>query len=291
MPDVTERFTAKVSVNDDPAHRGRIKVTCADLTGDPDTELPEWIEPVYRWGWFTVPDVDELVEIEVVTQRDSDEVEGQALVLQPTIHWREIRHYNDNEEQGAVRDVHEDFYSSNYGKRRGFATPKGHILMFDDTDGDERINLTWHAVEDEEDKYAYLSFDPTGSIIMGNKNGSLVFMDADNGAMSIIDEHGNTISSDKDGMRIIDKTGNVIDMKNQLVQVLGQGSVVVNAKTIDLQSGKVIIGKNAVQKAVLGDLFKTTFDTHTHPTGTGPSGPPTTPMPPTDLSQNAVILP
>ncbi len=268
-------------------------VTCEDLTGDPDSELPDWVEPVHRWGWFTVPDVDELVEVEVVSQRDSDEVEGQSLVLMPTVQYREVRFYNDNEEQGAVRDIHEDFTSSNYGKRRGFATPKGHILMFDDTDGGERINLTWHALEGEEDKYAYIAFDPNGSIIMGNKNGSLIFMDAENGAMSIIDEHGNTIASDSVGLRLIDATGNVVELKDQVVQVLAPGSVVINAKTVDLQSGQVVIGKSAVQKVVLGDLWKTLFDGHLHPTGTGPSGPPTAGVPipsATCLSANATVL-
>lgn len=293
MPDITERFIAKVVSNADPDHRGRIKVTCADLTGDPETELPDWVEPVHKWGWFTVPDVDELIEVEVVTQRDTDEIEGQSLVLMPTIQYRDTRFYNDKEEQGVVREIHEDFTSTNYGKRRGFATPKGHILMFDDTDGGERINLTWHAVEDKSDKYAYLAFDPDGSIIMGNKNGTLIYMDAKNGAMSIIDEHGNTIASDSSGLRLIDASGNVIELKDKVVQVLGQGSVVVNAKTIDLQSGQVIIGKSAAQKVVLGDLWQTLHDGHKHPTGVGPSGPPIPgdPIPSaTCLSANATVL-
>lgn len=266
----TEKFQAKVSANDDPEKRARIKVTCPDFIGDPEAVLPDWIEPVLDWGFFLIPDVDELVEIEIVTGTDDDEVPGQSMILDPHIRWRGKRYYHESEE--APTSIHDDFTSTNYGKRRGFATPAGHILLFDDTEGGERVNLTWHAERNGEDKFAYLSMDPDGSVVIGNANGSLIYLDAKNGGISIIDENGNVMASDSSGMRMIDKHGNIVDLKDGAIQIMSRGSVVVNAKTVDLQAGEVRVGKDAVEKAVLGDKMLTIFAGHKHPTGTGPSG-------------------
>lgn len=49
------------------------------------------------------------------------------------------------------------------------------------------------------------------------------------------------------------------------------GKVTVTADTIELGSG-------ASESVVLGDAFLQFFNSHTHPTGVGPSGPPTQPM-------------
>lgn len=267
-----EKFIAKVDANNDPEFRARIRVVCPDFTGDPEAVLPDWIEPVLDWGWFLIPDVDELVEIEVVTGTAEDEVPGQSAMMDPHIRWRGKRYYHEGEE--APTPVHDDFKSTNYGKRRGFATPAGHILLFDDTEGAERINLTWHARQNGADKFAYLSMDPDGSIVVGNKNGSLIYLDAKNGGISIIDENGNVVATDSAGLRLIDKHGNIVDLKSGAIQVLSGGSVVVSAKTVDLQAGEVRVGKDAVEKAVLGDKMLTIFSGHKHPSGTGPTGTP-----------------
>lgn len=272
MPVTVEKFAAKVVVNDDPEFRARFQVVCEDYTGFPDVVVPGWVEPVLDWGLFLVPDVDEWVEIEVVTGTAEDEVPGQSAILDPVIRWRGKRYYHEGEE--APTPVHDDFKSTNYGKRRGFATPAGHILLFDDTEGEERINLTWHAERNGTDKFAYLSMDPDGSVVIGNANGSLIYLDAKNGGISIIDENGNVMASDSSGMRMIDKHGNIVDLKSGAIQVMSGGSVVVNAKTVDLQAGEVRVGKDAVEKAVLGDKLLTIFAGHKHPTGTGPSGVP-----------------
>lgn len=292
MARVTERFLARVVANDDENHRGRIKVICPDLTGDPDTVLPNWIEGAFDWGWFVIPDVDEVVEIEVVTSTEMDETVGQSTIYNPEIRWRQKREYHAGEDEGGVATgtpIHEDFTSSNYGKRRGFATPNGHILLFDDTEAGERINLTWHALEGEEDKYSYISFDPTGSILLGNKNGSLIHLDAANGSLTIIDENGNLYSSDSKGLKLVDKNGNVIELKGGAVQVLAPGSVVINCKTAQMKAGAVELGDGADTPVVRGDDWKTWAENHTHPTGVGPSGIPIQPILPAVLSSVATV--
>lgn len=132
----TERHVAVVAANIDPETRGRIQVRSLSLLGSDDVVLHEWIEPCFDWGWFYVPDIGEQVEIEVVSGSDKDEIPGQAFLEAPDFRWRGKRFYSTSQ------PVPDDF-KVNYGKRRGFATPGGHIFIFDDTPGQESITLTW----------------------------------------------------------------------------------------------------------------------------------------------------
>jgi len=54
-----------------------------------------------------------------------------------------------------------------------------------------------------------------------------------------------------------------------------------------IQAGLIEIGEGATESIVLGDTWKIFFDAHIHPTGVGPSGPPTIPQPPTTLSDQS----
>ncbi len=59
-------------------------------------------------------------------------------------------------------------------------------------------------------------------------------------------------------------------------EALPAGSVADDAITL---VSKVLLGSaTAAQKMVLGDIFKTAYDTHTHTTPSGPSGPPIVPL-------------
>lgn len=137
----TEKYPAVVSSTEDPEQRGRLKVTCAALTGDEESDLPEWVEPSPDWGWFVIPEVGEVVEIEVVTGTIEDESYGQASIDNLDARWRGVRFYG-NEEGQAPTPINPEFLT-NYGKRRGFATPLGHYIIFDDTAGAPKIVLTW----------------------------------------------------------------------------------------------------------------------------------------------------
>lgn len=61
------------------------------------------------------------------------------------------------------------------------------------------------------------------------------------------------------------------------IRLTRDGEVLITAETIKL-------GKNAGEALVLGDSFREFFNGHTHPTGVGPSGAPTQPMTPSQLS-------
>lgn len=141
MTQLREQFFAQVSKVDDPEKRGRIMVTCAAITGDADVELPMWIEPALDWGLFVIPEIGETVEIDTTALSEHDESFGQASIEALDPHWRGTRFY-DTAADAPVAVPHPDFTEENYGKRRGFHS-KRHTLVFDDTEGDESITISW----------------------------------------------------------------------------------------------------------------------------------------------------
>lgn len=289
-----ERYPAIVTSIDDDQKRGRVFVKCLQITGDDDQVYPEPIEPSWDWGWFYVPDVGEEIEIEVVVSDDQEEDTFQQAFLEyPQITWRSKRHASQEGE--APRLVNSLFTEKNYGKRRGFATPTGHVMMFDDTDGDEQVLLTWKKNGAEE--YAFLSFDKDGSAILSNKNGSMVYLNAADGEIMIADEHGNSISTADTGIKVIDQFSNVIELKDGVVQVLAQGdanitaggNVVVDAGSdvqVDADGDCVVtcvqatidadtysLGKNADSALVRWVELEPWLNGHGHPDAFGGTGP------------------
>lgn len=269
----TETYPAKVTMNQDPEQRGRIKVACSGILGDEETELPMWVEPVPAWGWFFVPDIGEMVEIEVVSGSTEDEQAGQASIDNPDVKWRGNRYYG-NEEGEAPTPVNDDF-KINYGKRRGFATPAGHTFIFDDTDDQRSISLSWKSVDG---KFSFFAINSDGTIILGTHTGHLLHLNSKDGELTLIDQHGNLYSSDSDGSKIVNKDGTLIDLNGPNVQILAANAVTVSCKDATLDAGKVNLGGQPLTEAMLlGTTFVTAvFNAHTHIAGTGPTS---TPMP------------
>lgn len=87
---------------------------------------------------------------------------------------------------------------------------------------------------------------------------------------------GHRIFMDDDGELVILANGN----GKAEIRLTKSGEVIVKAD-------KIKLGDSAQQPVVLGDDFKTLFNSHTHPTGVGPSGPPTQPMQASHLSKKS----
>lgn len=92
--------------------------------------------------------------------------------------------------------------------------------------------------------------------------------DGDNAVRLIKSRSGHQIlfddSAGAEKVTVIDKAGNSIELSST--------GVVIKSTAIKLGSG------GATESLVLGDAFMTLFNSHTHPTGVGPSGPPVQPM-------------
>jgi hypothetical protein len=167
----TATYPAKVTFNKDPKKRGAIRVACIAIIGDEDTEIPLDVLPVHDWGWFLIPDIGEIVEIECIEGSSEDEQHGQASIDNLDLKWRSARHYG-NDAGETPTPINPIFTAKNYGKRRGFATPAGHVFMFDDTAGQEEITLSW------KDGSAFVTLDPKGTITLRNKAGASIVMDS-----------------------------------------------------------------------------------------------------------------
>ena len=120
----TEKLLGTVTNIDDPAKAGRIKVACSTMDGD---EWPLWVDAVFPRGWVVMPEVGDTVEVELPTGDDAVEFPEEA-------------RYKGH----ALDDKHAtpDDFKKNYPKRRGFYTDGGHLLIFDDTSGEEEITIS-----------------------------------------------------------------------------------------------------------------------------------------------------
>ena len=106
----------------DPEKRGRIRVASSDLLGDEETTMPEWIEPLLQWWWFTLPEVGDEIEVVYADSGETDEIRGQTSIIAPDMRWLGWRRQDDID----------PIFKTNYGKRRGFKTDLG-VLYFDDS--------------------------------------------------------------------------------------------------------------------------------------------------------------
>lgn len=178
-----ETMDARVTANDDPEQRGRIRVACVALLGDEDSEVPGWIEPLQQWGWFIIPDVDEMIEIEVTSGESHDEsfMQGSIDALAPK--WKGARHYG-NSDGDSPTAIHDDF-KTNYGKRRGFATPHGHTFVFDDTTDNPTVALTWRKTKDDIEKRSSFTIDKDGNFNLSVMDGVNSFKLEGSGAATV----------------------------------------------------------------------------------------------------------
>jgi uncharacterized protein involved in type VI secretion and phage assembly len=93
---------------------------------------------------------------------------------------------------------------------------------------------------------------------------------------------GFSVLRTKSGHRIVlDDQGGLVIFANggdkAEIRLTREGDVIVKAE-------KIKLGESATEALVLGDAFKQLFNQHTHPTGVGPSGPPTQPLTASHLS-------
>lgn len=84
--------------------------------------------------------------------------------------------------------------------------------------------------------------------------------------------------------------GHLISMDDEggvvvMAEAAGAEVRITAAGEITVKANKINLGQNASEKLVLGDTFMQLFNSHTHPTGVGPSGPPVQPMTPQQLSR------
>lgn len=76
-----------------------------------------------------------------------------------------------------------------------------------------------------------------------------------------------------DSVRLVARNDIKIVVGKSYVTLKSDGTVYVVGKKLTID-GEVHLGRNAQEKLIRGDAFKTLFNSHGHPTAVGPSGPP-----------------
>lgn len=264
------KYRGLVVDNADPEQLGRLRLHVPSLIEDCTTD---WAAPCLPYGgssdagFFFVPDVGAKVWVEF-------EEGNLDLPIWVGSFW--------SKPNGATEIPEPAQDMESYAPaRRVIKTATGHVLEFSDVAGKELIRLVHK-------DGAVVSLDEKGNVVVANKEGSLIYLNAEDGEASLVDQNGNSLGMNSAGVTLTNQDGTVVDLAGDTVQII--------AKSVAVRSETVSLGEGAVEPAILGTSFAMMYDAHIHPTPLGPSGPPLpVPMPlsaPTNpaLSKSVKVL-
>lgn len=192
---------------------------------------------------------------------------------------------------GGVSEVPEEFQRAE-PTNRGFKTPGGHLLEFDDeiqSMGVRFGTIGGHTLifDDREGSEGIFLVHNKGSMIQMTSKGSIIASALDGAAVLTLDAETKVAALQSalgaaialtDKMVFADKSGkSSVSITETGVQVLGE-SVVVGAQSVSINAGSVNLGSNAVLSVTAAEPLAALFDGHLHMTALGPSGPPMPPL-------------
>jgi uncharacterized protein involved in type VI secretion and phage assembly len=245
------KYSGVVVDDDDPQKLGRLKVKVPSVWRGQE---PLWARPCFPPGHFFTPPIGAHVWIEF-------EAGDPGYPLWVGV-W-----FADGEVPPAA--------AAEPPTSRVVATPSGHTMEFADKSGKERIVLSHK-------QNAFVSMDEKGSVVIGNANGSLVYLNAADGEVSVVSEQGHRVTMSGAGLAVTHNDGSFVDLRSESVTVSATAKVQVVANEVAVTGGAVSLGSGPLQSGVvLGGLPFQLILGHTHPSAMGPTGPPIpTPGPP-----------
>lgn len=228
---------AVVRANDDPDQRGRIRVEYPWFFAESAQTPSEWARICFPYassgsGAWMLPEIGD----EVLVLFENGDLEH------PIVLGTLYSEKNKPPKSGRTGDLNDN----NKNDLKFIRTRAGHLLCFDDSDGD-------------------------GGIVLKDKDNRRFEIKSKGKKIEIADAAENRITIEESTITVRHKSGDEIKLKG--------GEVVIQS------SGKISLGEGASHPLIFGDLFQQIFNAHTHPIPTGSSGPPATPMTPAMLSQ------
>ncbi len=252
------KYRAVVVDNRDPQTRGRCRLSIPSVLGEMDSA---WALPCFAYGGgqgfgvIAVPPVNAQVVAEFMEGDLSSPLWTGAF-------WR------------TSDEVPKEFTANSEPTAKVLKTEGGHVLVFEDADGDEKITLKSSAD-------AVLEMDSNGSFALTDSGGATVTLDASSNEIKIEDTQGNSMVMSSSGIALTDSSGNQIKTTSGGITI--QSSVKV---TIDAGAGVVAVGGSGGEPLVKGTSFLASFNSHTHlsPGSKQISGPPIVPLTPASLT-------
>jgi hypothetical protein len=242
------KYRGFVTDTADPQKLGRVRLTIPSVLGESETV---WAMPCLPYGGaegiglVAVPPVGASVIAEFL--------EGDiSSPLWTGTFWR----------PGTAPPA--EFTANDEPSAKVLRTGSGHVLVFEDRDGEEAVTLTSAAG-------AVLEMNPGGSVKLTDAGGATVFVDAEAGVILIEDANGNAIELASAGITATDVSGNEIRTSGAGVEVKGA--------TITLKGDMVAIAGAGGEPLVKGTSFLAMFNAHVHTT-TAPGAPTSPPMVP-----------
>lgn len=236
------KYSGEVVDNKDPGHMGRIKVKVPSVLQD----LEVTARPCFPSGHFYVPPAGAKVWVEFEAGDPGHPI------------WVGTWYPEGAAPPEAAMDPPD---------ARVIHTPSGHTIEILDKEGEEKIVLKHKG-------NAFVSIDKNGSVLISNPNGSFVFLNADKGEMSLVEEHGTLVSMTEKGVVIANKDGTALQISGESVSVIAK-EIVLHGQTVALGGASTPAD---AEPALLSTTFMALFNAHTHPTAVGPSGPPVPPL-------------
>lgn len=252
------KYRATVVDNQDPQKRGRLKLRIPSVLADQDSD---WALPCLPYGgagqqgMFFVPDVDAQVWVEF------EEGDVSRPIWVGTF-WQQ------------ESDVPEDG-SHDEPTTRILQTNSGHILQFDDKEGEERFRL-YHPADAE------MIVDHQGTITLTDASGAVLRMDASSNEVVIEDANGNVMTMNGNGTKVEDSNGNVIEM--------AAAGITAEAPKIVLKGGQVHLGGEGGEPVIKGQSFLSLFATHVHTVAPVVGGPTSPPIPQGEASSLSTVV-
>lgn len=252
------KYRGFVDSNQDPQKRGRLKLRIPSVLGD---QVSNWALPCLpfggatSYGFFAVPDNDAQVWVEF-EEGDIHRPIWTGTFWQP-------------KPQGQQPSVPEDA-AKDPPTTRLLQTPSGHILQFDDEEGEERFRL-------HHPRGAEITINRHGDITLDDASGNALKTDAQNNEIVLEDANGNTLTMSGSGTTVEDSNGNRIEMA-------GGGITVESSQRVVVKGSQVALGGEGGEPLIKGQSFLSLFATHTHTVAPLVGGPTSPPIPQGEMS-------
>lgn len=167
------------------------------------------------------------------------------------------------------------------GPDNGKKTGTIHIIAGrDDNDGNPDL--------DKDKSYIYLSMKTD---VDKNLKTDLIESDISQTSAAIMKSDTVRLVARNDVKIVIDGSDSFLWLKKEEAAIKTENAYIrlVGDKII-IDAGTIELGDGATEQLILGNKFMSLFNSHIHPTGTGPSGPSTIPMTITHLSQRKAFV-